>query len=333
MIAGCILAMAFTKSSPTDLQVAEIERILVELWHEKGQKTLIDDIKERCLADEDLRVRDIGKQLTAFTTVGQFGKYFDKPHNVEFNGNFNVLELDGLSETPRLQAVVLFMLMIQISDSMYRQFKEDRSVKRLVIIDEAWDLLGNSKAVEQFIEKGFRRFRKYNGCGVIVTQSIMDLQKSEAGKAIAANAANSLILMQKDSTISTAEKENLMSLPPAGYRLLKKVTTEKGHYSEIFFNTNSGMGIGRLIVDPMRIVMYSTTAQDNEAIDHYTNQGVSLSAAMKQVVKDRRMARFDMTKPRFLSAHINEVESRLDADILEMPTSYLNATKLKVVGE
>ncbi|NGZ66618.1 type IV secretion system protein TraC [Vibrio aestuarianus subsp. cardii] len=340
MLAGCLIAMAFTKSSPSDLQAAEMERILTEVWKEKGQAALIDDVKAKCLADDDLRVRDMGKQLTAFTTDGQFGKYFNKPHNVQFNGNFNVLELDGLSDTPRLQAVVLFMLMVQISDSMYREFKQDRGVKRLVIIDEAWDLLGNSKAVEQFMEKGFRRFRKYGGAGIIVTQSIMDLQKSAAGKAIAENAANSLILRQKTATITHAEKEDLMSLPQAGYRLLKKVTTEAGHYSEIFFNTNAGMGIGRLIVDPMRVLMYSTRAQDNEKIDAYMKQGMMLSDAMKQVVKDGRMDRLNMTKPEFITNVISHVEARMDADILEMPMQPIVEVKsvkeiasLKVVND
>lgn len=330
MLAGCIIAMAFTKESPSDLQATEVERILAEVWSEKGQKALIDDVAQRCIQEgdrqQDRRIGDIGRQLFPFTTKGQFGKYFDKPHNVQFDENFNVLELDGLSKTPRLQAVVLFMLMIQISQSMYEEFKKDRNVKRIVIIDEAWDLLGNSKAVEQFMEKGFRRFRKYFGCGVIVTQSINDLQKSAAGKAIAENAANSLILKQKDSTIASAEKEDLMSLPKAGYRLLKKINTETGHYSEIFFNTNSGMGIGRLIVDPMRVVMYSTRPQDNSLIEQYTKQGVDLSTAMKSVVRDNHMARYDMRRPEFLSENYTNLMSNLDADILQLPTELIDKT-------
>lgn len=320
MLSGCLIAMAFTKESPTDLQSSEMERILTQVWYEKRQSAKIDDIRAKCLEDEDIRVRDMGKQLSAFCSDGQFGKYFDKPHNVEFNGNFNVLELDGLSERPRLQAVVLFLLMVQISHSMYHEFKENRDVKRLVIIDEAWDLLGNSKAVEAFVEKGFRRFRKYGGCGIVVTQSIMDLQKSSSGKAIAENAANTFILKQKDSTIANAKKDDLMALPPAGYQLLKKVTTEIGHYSEIFFNTNAGMGIGRLIVDPVRIMMYSTRAQDNQAIESYTKNNIPLSQAMKQVAQDRQMIRFPVERPEFLDEPVTQTISMMDAQVLEMPS-------------
>lgn len=300
MLAGMIIAMAFTTTQPSDLQASEVERIVAKVWHEKGQHALIDDVANACLTESDQRIRDIGTQLYSFTTKGQFGKYFDKPHNVVFTGDFNVLELDGLSKTPRLQAVVLFMLMIQISQEMYEQFKQDRDVKRIVIIDEAWDLLANSTAVSSFMEKGFRRFRKYNGAGIVVTQSILDLAKSEAGRAIAENAANSLILRQKDSSITNAEKNDLMSLPKAGYRLLRKVTTVKNSYSEIFLSTNRGMGIGRLIVDPMRVMMFSTTAEDNKQIEAKEAQGYALEDALIEVARDRNMFRFDMSKPSFL---------------------------------
>ncbi|EGR0468564.1 type IV secretion system protein TraC [Vibrio cholerae] len=331
MLAGCFIAMAFTRQSPTDLQQSEMERVLTEVWRAKGRNAKIDDVRECCMSDDDSRVRDMGKQLTAFCSDGQFGKYFIEPHNVEFNGNFNVLELDGLSERPRLQAVVLFLLMVQISHSMYHEYKQDRSIKRLVIIDEAWDLLGNSKAVEAFVEKGFRRFRKYGGAGVIVTQSIMDLQKSSSGKAIAENAANTFILKQKESTIANAEKDNLMALPSAGYRLLKKVTTEVGHYSEIFFNTNAGMGIGRLIVDPVRVMMYSTRAQDNEKIDAYLKRGFALPDAMLQVAEDNKMIRFPIDRPEFLNEGILRTRTMLDAAVLEMPVA--NRTNVHAINQ
>ncbi|MEZ9863833.1 type-IV secretion system protein TraC [Vibrio breoganii] len=321
MLGGLILAMAFWKASPTDLQQSEIERILREQWEEKHHDLLIDDIANACLREEDSRIKDIGKQIAPFTTNGQFGKYFNKPHNVEFTGDFNVLELDGLSETPRLQAVVLFMLIVQISHSMYHEYKQDRSIKRLVIVDEAWDLLSNSKAVEKFLETGFRRFRKYNGSGCIITQSVIDTQKTDAGKAISENAANTFILSQKTSAIAVAEKEDLMALPPAGYRMLRKVTTEKGHYSEIFFNTTNGMGVGRLIVDPMRSLMYSTNPADNAQIDTHIRAGLPLEEAMKQVVVEQGRQRLPLDKPEYLKETFYELESNHDAELMKCSTN------------
>ncbi len=304
-----IAAMAFNNESMTDYQYKAIEKILLDIWSVKKTTMLIDDVAEECLKDNDQRIRDLGRQLYSFTTDGQYGRYFSRPHNVTFRGDFNVLELDGLSKNPTLQSVVLYLLVVQIQQEMYEEYKKDRNVKRIILIDEAWQLLGNSPTVTKFMELTARRARKYNGSLIIITQSILDLQTSSAGRAIAENAANSLILRQKDSTITSAEKDNLMSLPDVGYRLLRKVITEKGVYSEIFFNTGAGMGIGRLIVDPQRMMMYSTTAQDNALIDKYTDNGYSVADSISMVIKDKGSARHDLSRPAFLDHKIRMTES------------------------
>ncbi|NVP00689.1 type IV secretion system protein TraC [Photobacterium damselae subsp. damselae] len=310
-----IAAMAFSNDIMTDYQYKAIEKILIDIWNTKGSSMLIDDVAEACLSDEDSRIRDVGRQLYSFTTNGQYGRYFDKPHNVTFRGNFNILELDGLSKNPALQSVVLYLLVVQIQQEMYEEYKKDRTIKRIILIDEAWQLLGNSPTITEFMELTARRARKYNGALIIITQSILDLQKSSAGRAIAENAANSLILQQKESTITSAEKDNLMSLPDVGYRLLRKVVSHRGVYSEIFFNTGAGMGIGRLIVDPHRIMMYSTNAKDNSLIDSYLNQGLSIPQALERVIADSGAARHDLSRPAFLDFRRKQLKSDFNLDI------------------
>ncbi|WP_413694478.1 ATP-binding protein [Psychromonas sp. KJ10-2] len=308
MLSGLIVAMAFSNDKVSDLQYKVIEEIIGKVWFEKGCSSKIDDVADLLKKDDDRRIRDVGRQLFSFTAKGQYGKYFDKPHNVTFSGDFNVLELDGLSENPDLQAVVLYILIVQIQQAMYHDFKIDRNIKRIVLIDEAWDLLGNSPAVTVFIERGFRRFRKYNGAGVVISQSPFDMQSTSAGRAIMENAANSLILKQKDSTITSAEKDNLLSVPDAGYRLLKKVKTVKGHYSEIFFNCqDSGMGIGRLIVDPNRMLMYSTSAKDNALLDKYANLGYGLNDSLIKACEERRLIRYPLERPNFLDQNVKKM--------------------------
>lgn len=107
----------------------------------------------------DPRVRDMGVQLYRFTEAGPYGKFFHGAANVDFSSNFIVLELEELNNKPQLQSVVLMMLMHRITQDM---FLARRDMPKLAIIDEAWDLMasGNSGA---FIEKGYRRARKYGG--------------------------------------------------------------------------------------------------------------------------------------------------------------------------
>lgn len=114
----------------------------------------------------------------------------------------------------------------------------DRSQMKLVIIDEARALLSGN--IGAFIEKGYRRFRKYNGAAITITQSINDIYKDSIGKSIADNSAFMLLLGQSESAVNEAEANKRLALDEAGYRFLKTVRSTKGVYSEIFVISKAG---------------------------------------------------------------------------------------------
>jgi hypothetical protein len=141
--------------------------------------------------------------------------------------------------------VVLLQLIYQIQQVMYLG---DRAQPKLVVIDEAWDLLTQGD-VARFIETGYRRFRKYGGAAVTVTQSLNDLYSNPTGRAIAENSANTFLLAQPSQAIEQLQAERRLPMTEAGAELLKTVHTLPGAYSEIMVLTDRGGGIGRL-VDP-----------------------------------------------------------------------------------
>ena len=67
-----------------------------------------------------------------------------------------------------------------------------------------------------------------------------------------------------------------------------------GVYSEIFFITEMGTGIGRLIVDPFHKLLYSSRAEDVNAIKQLTRKGLSVADAISQLLKERG---FDCSPP------------------------------------
>ena len=76
-----------------------------------------------------------------------------------------------------------------------------------------------------------------------------------------------------------------MPLTPAGYALLKSVHTEPGAYSEILCLTERGLGIGRLIVDPYKRLLYSTRAEDVAAINALLAQGLTQTQAIQTLLQ------------------------------------------------
>lgn len=284
MLAGLFESMAALKEPLSDLQTAGLVRVLSDVWEAKGQEAQVDDVVAALGKEEDQRLRDVGERLFAFSSRGQYGKFFAGKNNVSFRNRFSVLELEELKGKRHLQQVVLLSLVMQIQADMYLG---ERDRRKIVIIDEAWSLLTEGE-VAKFIEHGFRRFRKYGGAAIVITQGVNDLYKSEVGVAIAENSANMMLLGQKPEAISQLKKDERLGLTAVGYERLKSVHTIAGAYSEIFFITDRGAGIGRLIVDEFHQLLYSTKAEDVHAIKQYRDAGLNAADAIRRVMADRK---------------------------------------------
>ena len=79
-------------------------------------------------------------------------------------------------------------------------------------------------------------------------------------------------------------------------RQLSSISTEHGHYSEIFVHSPMGSGIGRLLLDPFSMMLFSTRAEDFERIKAMREQmGMATTQAievlLEEKVKNDRRAR------------------------------------------
>jgi conjugal transfer ATP-binding protein TraC len=239
----------------------------------------------------DPEIRKLGQQLAAF--AGANGEYFKGVSNVEFNSNFVVLELEELNDNPPLRDAVLQMLMYRISAEMYRG---SRKTPKLVLIDEAWQLLNaGAGSTGKWIEGGFRKARKYNGSFTVCTHSVLDLANSETGAA-AMQAADWMFLMrQNSSSIDALMQSGKLKLDEYTERLLRSVTTVQGQYSEAFIRCEAfPPSVGRLFVDQFSLIAASSRAQDFEEVRAYIAKGLPIEEAIEQVAASRASARDKM---------------------------------------
>lgn len=280
MLVGIVMSMAAMEDKLSDLQHARLRSILKELWDEHEAGMTVDRVAEKLLQDEDRRVVDMGHQLFAFTSTGEYGRFFNGENNVNFNNALTCLELEELKGRGHLQQVVLLILIYQIQQAMYLGNRDQR---KILIIDEAWDLLAKGN-IAKFIETGYRRFRKYNGAAITITQSLNDLYSSPSGVAIAENSANLYLLYQKPETIESIKRQNRLMIGEGGYTFLKSVHTVTGQYSEIFFVTSYGVGIGRLMVDKYTKLLYSTHPDDIKKISERTSRGMTTAEAIEDIL-------------------------------------------------
>jgi conjugal transfer ATP-binding protein TraC len=249
----------------------------------------VSDIAAYFAQQEDPRETDLAKQLFPFTRSGSYGRWFDGDNNLEFDNRFIVLELDHLKGKKTLQQVVLLQLLARIQAELF--LKPDKT-PRLIIVDEAWELLAErdqpgqeTGMVAQFLEASYRKLRKSGAGAVIVTQSIRDLASSSAGRAIAENAPFRFILAQRPESVDAAAREGLMEMSEYQRHILKTVHTRPGFYSEIMLDTPVGWGVARLIEDRFTQVLFSTRGAEREEVMAEIAAGVSPIQAVENYLK------------------------------------------------
>jgi len=295
ILLNLLATMAAPKEGLSDFQTGALRTILREQYMRHRTGLSVDLIAQACfdraieLGEGDdrqfreKRLSDIGFGLQAFCSDGQYGKYFNGPATIDFRKNFVLLELEELKSQRHLQTVVLLLLIYQIQNGMYLG---DRAIKKMMLIDEAWDLLSDPQ-IAGFIEAGYRRFRKYNGAACIITQSLSDLHDSKTGRAVLANSSNTIMLQQKAATLDKLASGDHPEFSRALCERLKTVRTIPGRYSEVFIKTWAGGGIGRFTVDPFRALLYTTRPAEVAEVDRFKRQGMSTTDAINAVLEAR----------------------------------------------
>ena len=171
--------------------------------------------------------------------------------------------------------------MLRIQQEMYLG---ERNRRKICIIDEAWDLMSGGQA-GKFIETGYRRVRKYGGAFLTATQSVNDYYKNDAARAAWENSDWVFMLRQKEESIEQLKASGRFSVDEYLGRLLRSIKTRHGEYSEVYIHMPGGGAIGRLIVDKYTAKVYSTKAEEVQAVNELVRSGYSLPDAIEELVK------------------------------------------------
>lgn len=277
--------MAFEVGAPDAFQTSRLRSIVNKVWEEKDRDGHIEDVARLCLDDDDRRVTDMGHQLKEFCPGGTNYRYFrkDRP-SVNFDNNFVLVELEELKSKPHLQKIVLLQVFSNIQFSMYLG---DLGKRKSLIIDEGWEWIkGDNKIVGDFLESGWRRFRKYNSNGILITQSYRDTKQSSVGEALATNSKWKAILKQGSGEIKKMQDEKMLDVTDSQYELMGTVSTVPKQFSEIYIDGGDASELVRFIVPRFEQLLYSTNPDEKKAIASYEARGMSLIEAIRAVMRD-----------------------------------------------
>ncbi len=281
MLKPVLSLMASPVEGTTDLENSQIEKAIYEAWENKGNDTTISDVVAALEVQDDAIAKTLARKLYPYTKNGIYGRFFEGKANVDLTSNLVVIELEELKEKKDLQAVIVQMMIMQITNQLYLG---DRQTPAALILDEAWDML-RSKQSGEFIETAARRLRKYYGALVIGTQTVNDLYVNPGAQAAFDNSDWLCLLSQKKESIEQLKLSKRLSMDSYMETLLRSVKTDQGKYAEIMINGPHGYAVGRLVLDSFSKVLYSTKPDEYAAVQNLINQGVDLGKAVDQVAK------------------------------------------------
>lgn len=279
-----LMAYPLTPEAETPaFQYQLIEEAITEAWRAYNENAelahVCEWLEDHSSRTGDTRSGDLALQLKAYAT-GRYRRWFSGPRSISFDRPFVVVELEELKKDTNLQAVVLQLVMYQVTNEMYLS---DRRIPKMMAIDEAWDLMGGMKT-GRFIETLFRRARKYNGIAGVITQSFEDFEKSEASRAAIENAAWQFVLRQRPESLEFAVANKRVVSDDYALDLMRSVKSGNG-YSEVFVRSEEGYGLYRFVTDRHTYYTFTTKPADINRITNLMESGKTLAEAIDELAQ------------------------------------------------
>jgi type IV secretory pathway VirB4 component len=217
MTAGGQIVPALTANEEADLDQALIDtyaRVGITsdpLTHQSTPPTIMN------LYDTLLHMGGSGpnlaNRLRKYTT-GTFAGIFSQQSNIDINNQMVVFNIRDLED--ELRPVAMYIVLSHIWNIVRAEQK-----KRLLIVDEAWQLMQHEDSAN-FLFSLAKRARKYYLGLTTVTQDVEDFMSTKMGRAIVGNSSMQLLLKQSVSAIDVLadvfklteeEKKRLANFP------------------------------------------------------------------------------------------------------------------------
>lgn len=283
MLKPLITNMALKKRDATDIEDSFIEEAITSVWNDYGSNTTITLIANWLESQsEDLVAKELGRMLYPYTSQGMYGRLWNGKNTINFDNPYVLLELDNLESTKDLQTVVLLAYLHRVS---YALFLGDRNQRKMCVMDEVWALL-NGCRVTEFIQAFARRARKHNGSIMLGTQDISDFFSSQAGEISFRISDWLIMLQQKGESIDRFIEKGQKKVDAYQEKLMKSLRTVNGRYSEMMICGDNWYAVGRLFLDPFSQILYSSKAQEYQAVHDLREKGYSLPEAIALVAKE-----------------------------------------------
>jgi type-IV secretion system protein TraC len=254
-----------------------LEKAIIDLYAEKSRLNIVPTLSDLAMIlkeFEEPSIKAISKMLYTWTGSRPYGRLLDGIGSLRTDAPICTFDLKGLSNYPDLQGVMILIL----TDFILTQVEGDKSCKKRIILDEAWELL-KSQSAASFMEYCARTLRK-SGSGItFITQGVDEIVASPIGSAILSNTATKFVMLQKGNSdvLRDALKLNSQQL-----ELIQSLAQKKGEYSEGFMIEGDHRQVVRIYPSPFEYWLSTSDAGDNQYIESLKKEGYTLVSAIEE---------------------------------------------------
>lgn len=279
MLKSIVGQMARFVDPLTDTERGLIDQAVNGVWREQGSAGSIDAVAAALEASGNPDAANLAIAMGPFRVGGTYGGFFNGEATLKLEADFTVFEMSDLATHEELRSVVLTAIMFMTSQAMTRS---PRSVKKLLLIDEAWAMLKGG-SMSEFVETYARTARKYGGALATATQSLNDFYKSQGATAALENSDWMLVLQQKPETIADLRKSARLDMDDRTESLIRSLKRSGQEYSEVFIRGPEVQALGRLVLDPYSATLFSSSPDVYAAIERRLAAGETIAQAIDAV--------------------------------------------------
>lgn len=182
---------------------------------------------------------EILNRLRPYYGDGPYARFFDGSTTLNLEGA-KIVDIELADLATKVDEHIfssIFAALVQYLN-LYMQSPANRSRRKVIIIEEAWQLIRDSRSqqggatvVGDAIVELLRTGRKHGVATGIVTQNITDLTATASGREIIENAPIKLTFRQAESAMAGAVSALMLS--PEQASIMSGVRSEPGYYSQM----------------------------------------------------------------------------------------------------
>lgn len=191
-----------------NIEMSILDRALLLTYHEKGitldpktqrsnKPPMLEDLYKVLKGMAEPEARAMSRRLERYI-LGSGAGIFNEASTVEINNQLTVFSIRDLQEELRPMAMYLML------DYIWTKIRKDKK-KRLLIVDEAWYMMGNPDSAK-FMYSMAKRARKYYLGLTTITQDVEDFLNNDMGRAIITNSSIQMLMKQSPPSVEKLQK-------------------------------------------------------------------------------------------------------------------------------